>query len=639
MTGMAAAVVTTTTNTNSTATSTSSHSRTSYQTSKTQDTVRHLLTDDGHGSFGPDGTISYAGKFANVRFVQLDSKTEGYNSDFEDAKTFESTSMSGGGGDPGSSSSSSKGGERSDTSVSEEILAASTVTLTYAEGFASPQHHVMSYTPEPLTLDLCPYTTDYIVPNSVRFRWMGQVYEDYDGVLVRGRTAISPGIVAGALDYSSGVARITDYVVGGSPTDFAVESLWTVRQNWTTASIFMRTAASPVKPSGFVMNLSDATGAQITAIAGIDGLITGDHLRGRIDYQTGVVELQFGDYVLDTSLTAAQKAEWWYSADDVGAVQPDKIWRPWPVDPTTLRYNSVSYFYLPLDETVIGLDPVRLPQDGRVPIYRVGGYLVIGHTGKIGPAQLTNGQTLNCGRTRLSRVYLVGADSKLIHQGWTVDLDAGLVSVQDTTGWVQPVRVFHRIEEMARASDVQISGAITLTKSLSHEFPVGSIVSNALMSGTLRARVSHLFDQNTWTGRWQDTVDGAEALASYNDTVAPIQVTNAGAIPQRWMLRFKDTTNFECIGQDVGNIGSGSINTDFAPINPISAAPYFTVRAIGWGQGWAAGNVLRINTVGAMQPFAAIRTVQPSEAAGTDHAFELLTRGDVDRPPTNPQTI
>ena len=481
-----AAVITLTTATSST--SSSSHSRTSYQTSKTQDTVRHLLTDDGQGSFGPDGTISYAGKFANVRLVRLDSRTEGYNSDFEDAKTFESTSMSGGGGDPGSASSTSKGGDRSDTSVSEEILAASTVTVTYAEGFASAQHHVMSYTPDPLTLDLCPYTTDYIVPGSVRFRWMGQVYEDYDGVLVRGRTAISPGIVAGALDYSSGVARITDYVVGGSPTDFAVESLWTVRQNWTTASIFMRTAAAPVKPSGFVMNLSDATGAQITAIAGVDGLITGDHLRGRIDYQTGVVELQFGDYVLDTSLTAAQKSEWWYSADDIGAVQPDKIWRPWPVDPTTLRYNSVSYFYLPLDETVIGLDPVRLPQDGRVPIYRVGGYLVIGHTGKIGPAQLTNGQTLNCGRTRLSRVYLVGADSKLIHQGWTVDLDAGLVSVQDTTGWVQPVRVFHRIEEMARASDVQISGAITLTKSLSHEFPVGSIVSNALMSGTLAGR-------------------------------------------------------------------------------------------------------------------------------------------------------
>lgn len=633
----AAAVITVRTETS--ASTSSSHSKTSYQTSKTQDTVRHQLTDDGQGSFGPDGTINYAGKTLNVRLLRLDSRTEGYNSDYEDAKTFETTSMSGGGSDPGSSNSSSKGGARSDTSVSEELLAASTVTVSYAEGFAGAQQHSMNYTPEPLTLDLCPYTADYIVPGSVRFRWMGHVYEDYDGVLVRDRTASAAGTVAGALDYSSGVARIYDYVVDGQPTDLTVESLWTVRQNWTTASIFMRTAAAPVKPSGFVLNLADATGEQITASAGVDGVISGTHLRGRIDYQSGVVELQFGDYVLDSSLTAAQRAEWWYSADDIGAVQPDRIWRPWPVDPTTLRYNSVSYFYLPLDADIIGLDPVRLPQDGRVPIYRVGSYVVVSHSASVGPAQLSAGQTINCGRTRLSRVYLIGADGQLIQQGWTPNLDAGTVAIQDTTGWVQPVRVEHRIEEMARVSDVQISGMLTLTKALSHEFPVGSIVSSALITAApgLRSRVSHLFDQNTWTNKWQDTVDGQEALASYNDTISPIVVTNTGAVTERWMLRILgNSSTFECIGQYVGNLGVGSLNADYAPLNPNTNAPYFTLPALGWGQGWAAGNVLRINTVGAMQPLAAIRAVQPSEAAGTDYHFELLTRGDIDRPPSNP---
>jgi len=61
--------------------------------------------------------------------------------------------------------------------------------------------------------------------------------------------------------------------------------------------------------------------------------------------------LQFGDYVLDSSLTPEQKAEWWYNAADVGVIEADKIWRPWPVDPTTLRYSSVAYFYLPLMPT------------------------------------------------------------------------------------------------------------------------------------------------------------------------------------------------------------------------------------------------------------------------------------------------
>ncbi|MFM9768054.1 hypothetical protein, partial [Streptomyces scabiei] len=104
----------------------------------------------------------------------------------------------------------------------------------------------------------------------------------------------------------------------------------------------------------------------------------------------------------------------------------------------------------------------------------------VSHSASVGPAQLSAGQTINCGRTRLSRVYLIGADGQLIQQGWTPNLDAGTVAIQDTTGWVQPVRVEHRIEEMARVSDVQISGMLTLTKALSHEFPVGSIVSSAL---------------------------------------------------------------------------------------------------------------------------------------------------------------
>ena len=621
-------------------TTSSAHSRTSYNTSKTQDTVRHALTDDGAGTFGPDGTINYAGKTLNVRFVSLDSKTEGYKSDHEDAKAFETSSMSGGGGDPGSTTNSSKGGDYVDAAVGEQVLAASTVTVTYAETFAAAQTHSMTWTPPPVTIDLCPYTADYIVPGSVRFTWMGHVFEDYDGVLVRDRTGANPGYVAGQVDYSSGVARVFDYVVnaGTTATTFTLDSLWTVRQNWTTASIFMRTQAAPLKPAGVVLNLADAEGNSITATGDIDGTITGTHLRGKIDYQFGLLELQFGDYVLDSSLTPEQKAEWWYSADDVGAVQPDKIWRPWPVDPTTLRYNSVSYFYLPLDADIIGLDPVRLPPDGRVPIYRVGSYVVIGHTGVVPAATYAANQTINCARTRLSRVYLVGADGKLITSGYTPDLDAGTIAVTDVTGWVQPVTVKHRIEQMARVADVQIDGTLKLTKQLAHEFPVGSVVSSAIMAGNLRARALPVFDQQTWDGvTWSDITVGNQAPSTYNDGAFPIVVTNAGAMTERFALRvLTGGTDVEVIGEHVGNLGTFSRNTAIAPINPIAGAPYFTLAAAGWGAGWVPGNTLFLQTVGTYYPMAVIRATQPSEAIGTDYAFELTERGDVDRAPTNP---
>ena len=638
MSGNAVAIGYTRTTNTSTSTS-SSHSRISYNTSKTQDTVRHALTDDGAGTFGPDGTINYAGKTLNVRFVSLDSKTEGYKSDHEDAKAFETSSMSGGGGDPGSTTSSAKGGDYVDAAVGEEILAASTVTVTYAETFAAAQTHSMTWTPPPVTIDLCPYTADYIVPNSVRFTWMGHVFEDYDGVLVRDRVGTDPGYVAGQVDYSSGVARVFDYVVGAgtTATDFTLQSLWTVRQTWTTASISMRTQAAPLKPSGVVLNLSDAQGNAITAIGDINGTITGAHLRGKIDYQFGLLELQFGDFVEDATLTPAQKAEWWYSAADVGAVQAGKIWRPWPVDPTTLRYNSVSYFYLPIDAEILGLDPVRLPQDGRVPIFRVGSYAVVGHTATTPPAPLTNGQTVNCARTRLSRVRLVGNDGKTIHTGYTADLDAGTVTAVDTSGWLQPVHVEHSIEQLLRLRDVQINGDLALVGQLAHDFPAGSTVSSALTANTLRARVAALWDQGSWDGiSWLDTIEGNPATATYDDTRSPIELTNAGALTERFALRFTSSTAFQCIGEHLGVIATGTTGVDFSPINPVSGEPYFTLRALGWGSGWAAGNVLFLHLVGAITPFACIRTVQMGPPAGIDYTFEVLGRGDVDRPPSAP---
>lgn len=619
-------------------TGSSTHSTSTTTVSKTQETVLHQVTDDGAGGFGPFGTIDYAGKSLNLRLTSQDSRTQAYASDYEDAETFESTSMSGAGGDPGSGSSSKKGGEHTDAAMSEELLAQSTVRVTYATTFASPEHVAESITPPMVVIDLCPLTADYVVPGSVRFTWMGHVYEDYDGVLVRDRTANSQGIVAGQLDYSAGLAMVTDYVVDGPASSFTLNSLWTVRQNWTTASIFARTQAAPLAPAGLVMNLSDAAGNSITATADTSGLITGPHLRGRVEFETGIIELQFGDYLDAASLTDAQKAEWWYSADDVGAVEAGKIWRPWPVDPTTLRYNSVAYSYLPLDADILGLDPVRLPPDGRVPIFRVGTYVVIGHTGRIPAATYSAGMTIDCGRDRLSRVYLVGADGKLIRTGYAPDLDAGTIVVSDVTGWVQPVVIKHRVEEMARLADVQISGVLKLTKQLSHAYPSGSVVSAAIMAGNLRARALPVFDQASWDGvTWADDTIGNQAPATYNDGAFPVAVTNAGAMTERFALRvLSGGLDVEVIGEHVGNIGTYSRNTDIAPINPVSGEPYFTLRAAGWGNGWAAGNVLFLPTVGAYYPVAAIRTVQPSEAVGTDYAFEIAARGDVDRAPTNP---
>lgn len=610
------------------------YARSTTKASQTQDITVHLLTDDGDGGLGPYGTVNYVGKSLSVQLVDKTSETEGYKSDHEDASSFETLTQSGG-TTGGGGSTSAKGGEYSEVSVGEEILAASTVSVTYATSILSPTAQTTTYLPEAITIDLVPYTADYIVPNSVRFTWMGHVFEDYDGILIRDRDlgASQPGFAAGTVNYEAGIAEVTDYVVDGAATDFTLQSCWTVRHNWTTGSIFMRTQAAPVAPSGFVLNLSDAEGNSMVITADGDGYLTGTNVRGRIEYQTGVVEMQFGSFVLDSSLTAEEKLEWWYNAADVGAVEALKIWKPHPVDPTTLRYNSVTWFYLPIDAALLGIDPVRLPSDGRVPIFRAGGFAVVGHTGEI-TGTVVNTQVVDCGRVRLSRVKVIGANAVEIVTGYTEDLEAGTVTFTDVTGYSQPVTVEHRIEDMVVVSDVQINGTLGFTRQLTHDYPVpGSYVSSALVSSDLRSRVSHLFDQASWDGTtWLDALSGSAATGTYNDSLYPVAVTNIGAVTERWALRFTSTTAFQIIGEHVGVIGTGTINADTAPVNPATGAPYFTLLEGGWGTGWATGNVLRINTVGALYPFWMVRTTQQGPEAGDNYQFSILLRGDVNAP-------
>ena len=600
--------------------------------SDTQVVVIHGVTDDGAGSFiSPMGTVNYGTGVVVLKVVDNTRTTESYKSDHDDASDFE-TSVSD--GEAAGGSTARKGGEYGTESVSEEILAGTTVHARYSVAPAVPVAKSFSFAPPAVTIDLCPLVADYIVPGSVRFTWMGETYDDFEGVIYRGRTGGSPGVDSGTINYASGIVQMSDYVVGASPGAVAIVSLWTRRTPWTTASIFMRTQVAPLKPAGFVMTLTDSEGDSITATAGLDGFIDGTHLRGKIDYETGVVELQFGDYVLDSSLTAEQKLEWWYDADDVGAVEALKIWRPWPVDPTTLRYNSVAYFYLPLDADILGLDPVRLPQDGRVPIFRPGGFAVVGHTATTTPATVSNAQTIDLARTRLSRVRVIGSDGDTIETGYTTNLEAGTVTFTDVTGYSQPVTIEHRIEDMAQVSDVQITGQLGFTRQLTHDFPVpGSYVSGALIAGDLRSRVSTLFDQGSWDGvTWANTVDGPAATGTYNDTLAPIAVTNDGAVTERWAFRFTSSTAFQIIGEHVGVIGTNTINADTAPINPATGTPYFTISELGWGSGWSVGNIVRMNTVGAQFPVWVARTIQQGPEAGSDYSFSLLTRGDVDNP-------
>lgn len=386
-----------------------------------------------------------------------------------------------------------------------------------------------------------------------------------------------------------------------------------------------RIATAPIRTGSFSLLGTMQDGTTFNYSADSDGIINQPRIKGRINYTTGVVKL------IGTTPSAPAGVD----PQDVSFLNIPGLSTAYIdlIRQETLRYNAVAFTYLPLDADLLGIDPVRLPSDGRVPIFRAGELAVVGHTATTAPATAVVGVPISAGRSRLSRVRLLGHDGHVIETGYTEDLEAGTATPTDVTGWSQPVRMEHRIEDMGLVRDAQIDGTITFTRPLTHNYPEGSYISSALRAGDMKARTSLVFDQATWDNTtFSDVLVGAAAPGTYNTVGYPITVTNAGAITERWALKFKTTLTFDIIGEHVGNIGEGSINTLTQPINGVTGEPYFTIPVAGWGGGWAGGNIVRINTVGAMFPVWMVRTVQQGPESAADYSFLTIVRGDVDNP-------
>lgn len=451
----------------------------------------------------------------------------------------------------------------------------------------------------PLQLDLTQNTRRLVVAGSVMFDFAGKTYIDRNGTLLTDvSTTTGSGTEAGAINYETGVATLLEWP-NGATLALTMRAGLLVRGRWTADDVSFRTAGSPLRPASLFVQCTAADGDLLAGTSDQNGVITGPSMIGEVEQTMGVVRIMFAK----------------------------------PVMPGTLRYSTVVLSNLPLDADILGLDPVRLPSDGRVPIYRPADVNVLHHTGSYNAGTPTAGSTFSVGRTGLSTLWLEDANRlKLASTLYVADLDAGTVTMAadlSLTGYVTPITAKHRIEEIVLLSDVQINGQVSLAAPLLRDFPLGSYLSGALLYGDLQARVTNLFDQQTWTGVWQSTLIGGEATAEYNDIDFRVEVLNNGAITERWRINFTTPTSFQLIGENMGVIATGTTGADLQPVNPLTGLPYFTLRAAGWASGWSAGNQLRFDTIAAAPPTWLARTVLPG-AALTGDSFDAQLRGDVD---------
>ena len=487
------------------------------------------------------------------------------------------------------------------------------------------ESEIFTFASAPITFDLLATSSSRLVPQSAMFTAGGKTYIDRSGILYTDvANTTGSGVPVGTVDYTSGVATLTDWV-NGVALGLSMVSALATRGTYATPIMYFRTSGAPIRPGSLYIQVTRENGELLTGTGDASGVVSGLKVAGSVDHDTGIVRLLFGEMVT----AAGNEAEPWYLP---GAVVGGMVLKPVSVIPSTFRYNAVVLTNLPINADILGIDPVRLPVDGRVPIYRPADVVVIHNTDTFAlPNPAVASTTYNVGRTNLSELWLTDtAGVKVDTTKYTYSLDAGTVTMAaglTLTGLVQPLIAHHRIEDMAMLSDVQINGQLSVSAQIPRSYGINSFVSSALLFGDMNARVENVFDLLSFT-TWVD-IQTTGSNAQFNDIDYPVEVLNNGALTERWRINFTSTTGFQVIGENLGVIATGSTSTDTSPANALTGNPYFVIRAAGWGAGWSAGNQLRFNTVGAAAPIWITRTVLPGATLNGD-SFSMQMRGDVD---------
>lgn len=462
----------------------------------------------------------------------------------------------------------------------------------------------------PWFIDAKPPTGLDLVTDGLVFVWGGDVHSAASGVVFRGWDAgAGSGSNVGSAS-SDGQIQMSS-LPSGAANDVAFRNIAQDRTGGLNiyGGVF-RTAVAPLKAGSFQLQ----AGSEIANANG-GGVLSGA-FGGDVDFQRGIV--------------------FWYVAD---ADQPEAV----PVAADDVTYNAVYLQYVPLDKTLLGLSTVRLPLDGKVAWVRGGDQVVVHNTLPTAlPNPVVLGTAYDLGRERIAAAWVrTAAGVKVPGDKYTVDFNAGEIAFPlgtDLSGLDQPFTVHHRIEDEIMAPRVDISGRIDLLSGLTHDYPAGtSFVSSKLRKGDLFARVVHHGERVSWQGSWDATVaNTSEPTASLNWIDHPIQVTNRGAIRERWALVFMSATTVRVFGESVGQVlfdvsitGTGFVD---AVNSQHPGSYYWRIPKEAFGSGWSSGNVIPFETYPCGGTTWATRTTLPGPATEASDVATIAFRSDVDAP-------
>ncbi|TVM31757.1 hypothetical protein [Oceanidesulfovibrio marinus] len=181
---------------------------------------------------------------------------------------------------------------------------------------------------------------------------------------------------------------------------------------------------------------------------------------------------------------------------------------------------------------------------------------------------------------------------------WTTAPDQGL-----------DIRITYREDCFAYAGNV---ATLTLAEQVAEAHDAASTYcAGVVEGGDLEPSIDSFSDFGTQSGE-------------FDDVAHPIELTALGCEEEDWSLAFTSATAFIVSGARIGAVGVGSVAEDFAPLNPVTASPYFTIRAAAWSGVWASGDTITFTTHPAALPLWFKEVVPP----GTEEEpYNLLTWG------------
>lgn len=499
----------------------------------------------------------------------------------------------------------------------------------------------LSQTADSLSLEM-PSTSggQAIINGSLRLALSGKTYVDNNGKLITDiNSTTGTGTDSGTINYQTGMAVLTNWAIGTNTV--TVQSMATADDPPAITQIIFRTPVAPIKTGSMQIFAELEDGTKLTLSVGDQGQILGNkYAHGFADLKNGVIALQFYEQ-LKVSDYPNISSEPWYDANNIYQLSKSDntnyINKPVYAKPNSIRYNAVAYTYLPLDSSIIGLDPVRLPSDGRVQFVRRGDLVAITEQKSLGIASAQVGTTVNLGFERLSDVVVVDSNGvKVDITQMDIDLDAGTITFNNTyqaSSYTLPLTAKYRLMDMGMVLEVDISGRVSLSTTITHDYTVNAVFSSLLVAGDMQARVTNVFSQASWGDQvFRDELSGNRASSQLQVANNPIIVTNRSAIDERWALVFTSTTQFRVIGEITGEIATSSITGDTQPLNPMTGQPYFIIPAAAWGTGWSAGNVVRFNTVSAKYPVWIGNAIQQHQGTSKDtYDFTIGYHANVDR--------